>query len=196
MQLEIIIQALRVRCPVFGNRVAGAAQFKMLQESAALAVPAAFVIPLDDAPQESIAINSVRQSMRDSFSVIVAVSNVADERGQTAAHDIDAMRAVLWAALLGWRPTLRYDGIAYEGGSVLAMDRARLWYQFEFGALMEIEPDDGFQKVELAGLGAFESMDIKIDVIDPIADPNLQYPGPDGRIEQHFLVPKSGSLSD
>jgi hypothetical protein len=175
--------------------VAGAAQFKLVQENSALDVPLAFVVPLDDAPQESLAMNSVRQTMRDSFSVIVAVSNKPDERGQTATHDIDAMRAMLWSALLGWRPASRYDGITYEGGSVLAMDRARLWYQFEFGALMEIEPDDGYQQIELVGLPEFEGMNVNVDAIDPMADPNLQYPGPDGRIEQVFTVPQSGTLS-
>lgn len=48
MQLEPIIAALRTRCPTFGNRIAGAAQFKLLPENASLAVPCAFVIPLDD----------------------------------------------------------------------------------------------------------------------------------------------------
>ncbi|MDE2441876.1 MAG: hypothetical protein KGP14_12710, partial [Betaproteobacteria bacterium] len=77
MQLEPIISALRTRCATFGNRVAGAAQFKLLPENAALAVPCAFVIPLDDAPKDSMALNSVRQQLNDSFSVIVAVSNLA-----------------------------------------------------------------------------------------------------------------------
>ena len=29
-----------------------------------------------------------------------------------------------------------------------------------------------------------------VDVIDPAADPNLRYPGPDGRIELSFLIPR------
>ena len=136
MQLKPIISALRTRCPSFGNRIAGAAQFKLLPENAALAVPCAFVIPLDDSPQESRAQNSVRQALTDSFAVILAVSNVTDEKGQNGAQSIHLLRAEIWAALLGWRPDLRYDGINYEGGHLLSLDRARLWYQFEFGALM------------------------------------------------------------
>ena len=183
MQLEPIITALRARCATLGPRIAGAAQFKLLPESAALAVPCAFVVPLDDSPQESRAQNSIRQDLKDSFAVIVAVSNVADEKGQTGAASIHALRAELWAALLGWRPDLRYDGINYEGGNLLSLDRARLWYQFEFGALMEIEPSDGWQNIDLATLPHFEGATIQEDVIDPAADPNLHYPGPDGRIE-------------
>lgn len=194
MQLESIISALRTRCPNFGNRIAGAAQFKLLPENAALAVPCAFVIPLDDSPQESRAQNSVRQALTDSFAVVVAVSNVADEKGQIGAQSIHSLRAEVWAALLGWRPDLRYDGINYEGGHLLSLDRARLWYQFEFGALMEIEPSDGYQETELAILPHFDGGTINVDVIDPMADPNVQYPGPDQRIEATLVIPKSGSL--
>lgn len=194
MDLETVIAALRTRCPTFSTRIAGAAQFKILPESAALAVPCAFAIPLDDNPGESLAMNSVRQTLTDSFAVIVAVSNVADERGQGAADQIHSLRAELWAALLGWRPADRYDGIAYEGGSLLAIDRARLWYQFEFGAPMEIAPEDGWQEIELAALPHFDGANINIDVIDPMADPNLAYPGPDGRIEVHVSSPDSGIL--
>jgi len=194
MQLEPIIAALRTRCPTFGNRIAGAAQFKLLPENASLAVPCAFVIPLDDSPQESRAQNSVRQALTDSFALIVAVSNVADEKGQGSAQSIHSLRTQVWAALLGWRPDLRYDGITYEGGHLLTLDRARLWYQFEFGALMEIEPSDAWQETELADLPHFDGGTISIDAIDPMADPNVRYPGPDGRIEVMLNLPKSGSL--
>jgi hypothetical protein len=30
-----------------------------------------------------------------------------------------------------------------------------------------------------------------VDVIDPAADPNIRYPGPDGRIEVEFMVPRT-----
>jgi len=189
MQLELVIQALRDRCAVFSNRVAGSMQFKILPESVMLPLPAAYVLPLDDSPQEALGQNVVRQAMTDSFAVVVAISNVPDEKGQTAAHTIDGMRAILWGALLGWRPTLRYNGINYEGGSLLQIDRARVWYQFEFGALMEIQGTDGWQETELAGLPGFEGVNINVDVIDPIADPNLRYPGPDGRIEFESHIP-------
>ncbi|MDO9236004.1 MAG: hypothetical protein Q7U28_08235 [Aquabacterium sp.] len=195
MQLELIIAALRTRCPSFATRVAGAAQFKLLPETASLQVPCAFVIPLDDSPERAQSMNSVRQTLTDSFSVVVAVSNVADEKGQGSAHSMDALRAELWAALLGWQPAARYDGITYEGGSLLSLDRARMWYQFEFGAVMEIEPGDGWQAQELAALPHFDGGTIRVDAIDP-SDPNLvQTPAPDGRIELGAVFPKTGNLA-
>lgn len=192
MQLEPIIAALRVRCASFANRIAGASQFKLLPENASLPVPCAFVIPLDDAPKENMALNSVRQPLNDSFSVIVAVSNLADEKGQVGSSNIHALRAELWAALLGWQPGPDYKGVAYEGGALLSMDRARLWYQFEFGAEMEIGPEDGYQETELAQLPHYDGGTIKIDALDP-ADPNKANPL-DGRFEAVLPYPKGGNL--
>lgn len=195
MQLEPIVAALRTRCAAtFGAYVAGAAEFKLLQENSAMPVPCAFVIPLDDNPQENIALNSVRQMLQDSFAVIVAVSNVTDEKGQGGARSIDTIRSVLWGALLGWRPADRYDGISYQGGQLLHMDRARLWYQFEFAAAMEIEPSDGWQETDLAALPHFDGGTLKLDAVDP-HDPNVvQTPAPDGRNESGFVFPKTGNL--
>lgn len=188
MQLELIIPALRARCAVFSNRVAGAAQFKLLPENAALAVPCAFVIPLDDSPKEPKSQNSIRQELNDSFAVIVAISNLGDEKGQGGALSIHTIRAALWGALLGWNPSEDYAGITYEGGQLLSLDRARIWYQFEFAAEMEIGPEDGYQEDELATLPHFDGANFRADFIDP-ADPNLASPGPDGRIEIEFSSP-------
>lgn len=191
MQLEVIIQALRERCPTLSTRVAGAAEFKAVTEATALPVPCAFVIPLDDNPAGSGSATGVRQQLEDSFAVIVAVSNTTDERGQKSAHDMHAMRAELWAALLGWRPATDYDGIIYEGGNLLTIDRARLWYQFEFSAAMEIGPSDGWQETELAGLPHFDGAHFNADFLDP-SDPNKELP--DGRVEVEFSSPPDGDL--
>ena len=193
MQLELIIQALRARCPVFSNRVAGAADFKMLEESTGLAVPSAFVVPLDDSPDENTSGNSTRQSMVDSFAVIVALDNTPDEKGQGAAATVNTLRTALWAALLGWQPGADYDGITYQGGQLLKLTRARLWYQFEFGASMEIGPEDGYQALDLAALPHFDGANLHLDPIDP-RDPNVAGTGPDGRIDVTFAAPKSGAL--
>lgn len=194
MNLDLIITQLRAFCPSFETRVAGAADFAALQESTALLSPCAFVIPMDDSPEASISQTAVRVPMQETFGVIVALDNRLDERGQASGNSVNAIRAELWAALLGWHPEPRYDGVVYEGGNLLTIDRARLWWRFEFGAYMEIEPSDGFQEGALAALPHFDGMDMKVDLIDPAADPNLSYPGPDGRIEHDVPVPITGNL--
>ena len=193
MQVELIVQALRTRCPVFVNRVAGAADFKMLEEATHLAVPCAFVVPLDDSPDQNASSNSTRQTMVDSFAVIVALDNTPDEKGQGAAATVDSLRTALWAALLGWQPTADYDGITYQGGQLLRLTRARLWYQFEFGASMEIGPEDGYQATALAALPAFAGATLQLDPIEP-RDPNVAGDGPDGRIDVTFTTPPSGDF--
>lgn len=196
MNLNLVINQLRLHCPSFDGRVAGAARFKRLKEDANLVVPAAYVIYLDDNPSETSSLNDVRQRMVESFAVIVALSNVPDERGQAAINQgHEAIRAEVWKALLGWQPDKAvYNGIIYQGSHLLDMDRSRLWYQFEFGVEMEIGPSDGWQQIELSQLPPFEGANIKVDYIDPAADPNLQYPGPDGRIEHEITIPKTGNL--
>ena len=197
MQLDLIITALRARCPGLTGGVAGAAQFKLLQESAALAVPCAFVIPLDDNPERNRSQNSIRQPLVESFAVIVAIDNTPDEKGHAAVHSVDSLRTELWAGLLGWSPLAegetrsRYRPIEYQGGSLLALDRGRLWWQFEFGAEMELSPEDGWQETALAAGPHFDGATVNVDVIDPIANPA---PGPDGRIEFVVTLPKTGSL--
>lgn len=186
MKLNLIIAQLRTYCPAFAAvapalpRVAGAAEFKMVPETVALPVPCAYVIPLEDSPEAPKSLNAVRQQMVESFAVVVALGNTADERGQASATALHDVRKELWKALLGWKPEADYDGIAYEGGSLLQIDRARLWYRFEFGAPMEIGPSDGWEEGMLAALPKLQTVHVNVDVIEPIAQPS---PGPDGRIE-------------
>lgn len=189
MKLNLIIDQLRTLCPAFAAvaparaRVAGAADFKMVPETVALEVPCAFVIPLEDSPEPPQALNAVRQQMVESFAVVVALDNTADERGQASATTLHDLRAELWKALLGWKPEADYDGISYEGGSLLQLDRKRMWYRFEFGAPMEIGPSDGWEEGMIAALPKLNTVHVDVDVIEPIASPA---PGPDSRIE--FVV--------
>jgi hypothetical protein len=185
MQITPIIEQLRAYCPSFASRIAGAAEYKALPESANLPVPAAYVLPLEDNPGPPMSENAVRQSLVESFAVVVALSNTTDERGQAAVTSLHDVRAELWRALLGWQlgqPSI-YNGIYYEGASLLGLDRARMWYRFEFAAAMYIGPTDGWQEGALAALPALTTMHTNVDVIDPIFDPNLAAHGPDGRIE-------------
>lgn len=185
MDIEPIILALRQRCPVFAQRVAGAAEYAGLNKNAAFAVPSAFVIPMDDSPGALTSQTSYRQQLLEGFAVLVAVSNEADPRGQAAQGSVHAVRAQLWRALLGWAPSEEHGPVRYDGGELQAMDRARLWWRFDFEAEYEISGSDGetWQEGFEEGLPGLEGVTVRVDMIDPAADPSLQYPGPDGRIE-------------
>lgn len=171
MNLNLIIAQLRDHCPSFEGRVAGAARFKTIDETANLAIPAAYVIPLDDQPGERMSLNDVRQPLIESFAIIVAISNTPDERGQAAINSAhDTIRQEIWQALLGFQPDAAiYRGIEYQGGNLLELDRSRLWYQFDFGAYMEIGPEDGWQGIELGALPSFYNADIDLNLEPPPA---------------------------
>ena len=172
MKFDLVVKQIRDYSHVFQGRVAGAARFKMLDENTVLETPCAFVVPLDDEPGESRARNDVRQPLTDSWAVIVAVDNTIDERGQSAMDLIkDTVRGQLWASLLGWQPDglaeqSRYNGTNYQGGFLLGIDRARLWYQFEFGAAMEITPADGWQAGHLAVYPHLDNVNINAGLFD------------------------------
>ncbi|APW38972.1 hypothetical protein RD110_18635 [Rhodoferax koreense] len=183
MDIELVIAQMRTYAPVFAQRVAGAAEFKALSEKTAFPMPAAWVIPLEDSPERPKSLNAVRQDLAESFAVIVCIDNAVDERGQAAVITLHTVRAAVWRALLGWRPTLGHNGVYYDGGTLLQMDRAQLWYQFDFAADMQIGPSDGWEETMLEGLPALNTVHVKTDVIDPIVDKSLAPAGPDGRIE-------------
>lgn len=201
MNLNAVITQLRQRAPVFANRVAGAAKFQVLPEGANLQVPAAYVIPLDENPEPQQSSNGYRQVVEDSFAVVVALSNTVDERGQAAVTTVHDIRKLLVRALVGWQPGDDYDQIAYDGGSLLHLDRARMYYQFEFKALYDIGYDDTFKSVRDDELPYLGGLDVTVDAIDP-ADPNHPKqdhpddpnaypggsPGPDGRAEAGVTI--------
>lgn len=196
MNLDSVITRLRQACPGFANRVAGAAEFSSLTPNAKVAVPAAFVIPSSDQVGDQESGNRYRQSLVDRIAVVVVLDNSADRRGQAASGDVHTMRAELWQALLLWPPGPEYDGLIYEGGQILQMDAARLYYQFEFSAESEIGVEDTAQPGMVAALPQLQSIHVRADVLNPMVDPNNvpgqnhnpaqpnpRRTGPDGRIE-------------
>jgi len=170
MDLNLIITQLRQRCTTFDSRIAGAAQFKPIAEGTAMALPAAYVIPLDDNPEENRSPSGYQQKLKDGFAVVMVISNTVDVRGQDAKTSVDALRAEIWKALLAWQPTPDYDGVVYDGGNLLLMDRAYLYYQLEFSALTEISFEDTWQSVRDDELPFIEGVNINTDIQNPIPD--------------------------
>lgn len=182
MKLSLIIAALRARCPIFENRVAGAAEFKALSENAKLKLPAAYVVPADDTVGEHKSQTDYWQVLTEGFAVIIALDNRRDARGQAAAFDaVDDIRAEIWKALLGWQPDPDADVINYAGGQLLDMDRGILLYQYDFTRERDITEKDTRQQDDLDALDDLKTLSIDVDYIDPGN-------GPDGIIEHHTEI--------
>ena len=85
--------------------VGGSIEFEAAAASAPAVMPAAFVIPLGEDPRPSQGANFIRQQIRTSLGVVLAVKNVADTKGEAAQADLTTLRIAVQAALLGWSPT-------------------------------------------------------------------------------------------
>ncbi len=112
--------------------VEGVVEFALAQQSLK-GVPAAFVVPLmDSATPNRMLSGAVEQRVAERFGVILAVSNVRDQRGQAANEDLEGVRKSVIAALLGWQPAAGYDPVEYGGGRMLSLINPVLWWQLEF----------------------------------------------------------------
>lgn len=178
MELRQIILALRERVPGFGDRVSGAAEFRPLSEVSKLSLPFAYVIPLHDETGEQKSQTDYWQECTDGFSVVVALDNRAGELGlESVDNAVHIVRRHLWRALLGWSPEKKYTfGIEYRGGVLLDMNRAILYYKFDFQATFEIGPEDTWHEQEIDALPWLETVHVDVDLIDPGN-------GPDGHPE-------------
>lgn len=109
--------------------VGGSIEFEAAAASAPAVMPAAFLIPLGDDPRPSQGANFIRQQVRVSFGVVLAVKNVADAKGEAAQVDLDAtLRPAVQAALLGWSPT-DAEPLERGAGRLLGFKNGVLYWQ-------------------------------------------------------------------
>lgn len=180
MDLNAAIMQLRKYAPMFGGdpitgeggRVAGAADFaQAIEDQAWMALPAAYVIPLDEDTDENPPGPGLDQHISERMGVIVEMDNTADRRGQASASQFAPIRTAVFAALLNWRidPIMAAQGLAYGGGRLLQFDRARLFYQWEFVLHRLLTDADGWQEPILD----FAEIDVRVRDDGAPAGPDL-----------------------
>ncbi|VWC26314.1 hypothetical protein BPS26883_06148 [Burkholderia pseudomultivorans] len=190
MKLSPTIAHVRDFCLLFDRRVSGGIDWSALEDSAKLEMPAAFVVATGDDPEPNALQNGTRQEIADEFDIVVALRQ-GNERGQAAADELHDVRAALLRALVGWVPDEGYEPIEYTGCDLVSTDRLRVIYRFGFSAVWTLGSGDDpetWHEDMLNKLPRLKGVDIHVDAIDPMADPNLKKPGPDGRIEIELLV--------
>lgn len=157
MNLDLVITQLRTYCTVLGGRVGGSADFDVGTEAVIaftdpvtnrLTYPAAVVIPLDDETRDDDQAQSgaLDQALTERIGVVVEFDATADRRGQGGVDQVQAMKYALFAAILNWNPSPGQSvrGLRYGGGRLLKLDRARLFWQFEFTLDVWLTDGDGF----------------------------------------------------
>jgi len=144
-----IIASLRLRAPVFEGRIAGAAEFyKGLRDySTSMPLPAAYVLPLGQDATPNNTFGGLQQIMHKGVGVAVELDAQRDRRGQDPTMQFETIEAQILASVLNLyigvcRMT---QGTYFTGARYLDLDRARLWYQWEFGLDWQITDLDGVQ---------------------------------------------------
>lgn len=187
MKITALITQLREQCPTLANRVAPGIDFAVLQTTP-LQTPCAYVVPITDLASKSVAQNLTLQPIRDRFEVTLVLDTTDAAAALDQLHDL---RAELWRALVGFKLSSDYDAIRYDGGELVSIDSSRVVYRLRFFAEFQLgrnlpgQPAESWRERELDGLSSFTGVTVRVDAIEP-ADPNLQYPGPDGRLELTF----------
>jgi len=188
MKITALITQLREQCPTLANRVAAGIDLATLQANTPLQTPCAYVVPIADLASKSVAQNLMLQPIRDRVEVTLVLDTTDAAAALDQLHDL---RAELWRALVGFKPGNDYSAIAYDGGELVSINSSRVLYrlrfftEFQLGRNLPGQPAQSWHERELDGLSSFTGVTVRVDAIDP-ADPNLQRPGPDGRLELTF----------
>ena len=149
---------------------------------AAELLPAAFVIPVSEDPEEPAVINRYKQQVRFNFAVILMVANTEDEQGLTVwERSVDLKKEVFKAILGADDIQAGRDWIQFESLTVLDLNRAALTVQLDFSCQYEINDNETRHGADIDRLGRFLRMYTDIDVI-------AEKGHPDGRIEAKVLI--------
>jgi hypothetical protein len=149
--MAAFISQLRANAPIFGGRVAGAAEFYagLKNYNTSLVLPAAYVLPLGQDAEPNNVWNGLIQIVHKSIGVAVELDAQQDRRGQAPAMDFDAIESQIFASVLNLEidECRQTRGTAFSGARYLDLDRARLFYQWEFNIDWQITDADGVQPV-------------------------------------------------
>ena len=152
MQLGRIVLKIRAAGTSLGANVLGAADLNaVMTNTFTPKMPIAFVIPVSEDAKENEYHPAVNQIVYERFGVIVAIptdGTQKDKTGLLAYDQLHDMRAELFRPLVGWDMGFS-EAIYYRGGKLIGIDRAVLWYQFDFEYKSRIVSNpDGFGEIE------------------------------------------------
>jgi hypothetical protein len=143
------ITSLRLNAPIFAGRIAGAAEFYrgLKDYTTSLPLPAAYVLPLGQDADPNVSYGGLFQIVHKSIGIAVELDAQRDRRGQDPAMGFETIETQIFASCLNLylgqcRMT---QGAYFTGARYLDLDRARLWYQWEFGLNWQITDADGVQ---------------------------------------------------
>ena len=147
--MGVFIAQLRANAPIFGGRVGGAAEFYagLKNYNTSMALPAAFVLPLGQEAEPNQVWNGLIQIVHKSVGVAVEFDTQRDRRGQDPTMSFEAIETQLFASVLNLEigECRMVRGTSFAGARYLDLDRARLFYQWEFSIDWQLTDADGVQ---------------------------------------------------
>lgn len=195
MKLGEVALKIRAANTRFGNRVAGAVEFAIVQEYT-VQQDTAFVLPLAESDHgDNQYDTSVNQKISERFGVVCAIKNdasVIEKLGLGAYDLLHDTRAQLLTALIGWIPSWSDMPIYYKGGRLLDIRADYLWYQFEFQSEKNITSSDGVDST----LGPFDDF-LKIYtewLTGDVEKAILPMTGPPPQLPQNLVAPNIEDL--
>ena len=132
MDLSPIVARLKIQLPAL--RSVGASADLDAAIEGAVALPAAFVLPLAESAVDIGLTGSTGQRIAQAFGVLHVVSNKRDAQGGASLDELATHRVALRAALVGWVPDAATgEPVLFTGGRLLRLDGdGRLWWIDEF----------------------------------------------------------------
>ena len=130
MDLTPVVERLRGQCPTL--RLVGSSAELDTALDVALALPAAFCVPLSESARSNPM--TLLHEVTQRFGVLLVVSNRRDASGAAALVDLNALRLAVRTALIGWVPNpTEGEPVMYSGGALMRLDAdSRLWWTEEY----------------------------------------------------------------
>ncbi|WP_418646557.1 hypothetical protein ACNQFN_11515 [Thauera butanivorans] len=101
-------------------------------EGGMVAPPAAFVVPLSDAPSANPLAGDFVQHVVVRLGVVIALSNLSDGEGAGAMSELSLRRSQVRAALAGWSPNEAIGWAQRGPGTLLKFNDGVLWWMDEY----------------------------------------------------------------
>ena len=168
------IASLRANAPIFNGRIAGAAEFYrgLRDYNTSMSMAAAYVLPLGQDAEPNRTYGGLMQIVHKSIGIAVQLDAQRDRRGQDPVMDFEIIETQIMASCLNLyigecRMT---QGAYFTGARYLDLDRARLWYQWEFGIDWQLTDLDGVQPPSIP----LET--IEVDIFGPHGPPAVGTP--------------------
>lgn len=121
--------------------VAGAAEYSALKAAPPRhAQPAAYALPTVDRARKNELVGAHRQRVDRGFSILLALGNAGDARGQGASVALAEVEDLVARHLAGWRPDGTLDVVQFGGARTLALQDQVLWRLLDFTVPTRLQP--------------------------------------------------------